>query len=194
MNTLSIITWNINGLKSSIKNKSIETLIENELPDIICLQEIKIKNENDIFALNHLFDKHSYTYYINYDSIKKGYAGVMIIYRNTHKNLKSLKSVKKVLNCGRILCLEFESLNIITVYTPNSGRKLTNLQYRLKWDQMFEEYIKNYIKEYPNTIICGDLNLFYSELDIHPHLLQSRRKSLGQSQQSLKELKSWEIL
>ena len=39
-----IISWNVNGLGSIIKNGFFD-FIENEQPDIICLQETKLNEE-----------------------------------------------------------------------------------------------------------------------------------------------------
>ena len=39
---MKIIAWNINGIRSSMKENDLYNLIQNEKPDIICFGETKI--------------------------------------------------------------------------------------------------------------------------------------------------------
>ena len=38
---------------------------------------------------------------------------------------------------GRVITLEFERFFLVTVYTPNSQRGLTRLEYRMTWEDAF---------------------------------------------------------
>lgn len=42
---MKIITWNINGFRSTEKTHNFESLITTYQPDIICIQELKMNNE-----------------------------------------------------------------------------------------------------------------------------------------------------
>ena len=44
MSTLKIISWNVNGIRTRIKNKDINPIFEKE-PDVILLQETKVQYE-----------------------------------------------------------------------------------------------------------------------------------------------------
>ena len=70
-NYLKIISWNINGIASAIKNnhRILHDLVEIHKPDILCLQETKIQNENVPEYANILDDYHSFW---NCSTIKKG--------------------------------------------------------------------------------------------------------------------------
>lgn len=50
---MNIVSWNLNGLMSSIKNGSLDVL-EEKVPDVICLQEIRTKQEPVIIGGYHL--------------------------------------------------------------------------------------------------------------------------------------------
>jgi hypothetical protein len=41
MSNIKIISWNVAGLRAVIRKNSLIELLTKELPDIICLQEIK---------------------------------------------------------------------------------------------------------------------------------------------------------
>ena len=53
----------------------------------------------------------------------------------------------------------------MTVYTPNSQRELTRLQYRLCWEEDFRMYLKRLDGRKP-VIVCGDMNVAHKEIDL----------------------------
>ena len=48
---------------------------------------------------------------------------------------------------GRVITLEFEDFFFVTVYTPNSQSELKRLDYRMKWEDDFREYLQELDKE-----------------------------------------------
>lgn len=46
---------------------------------------------------------------------------------------------------------------------PNAGRGLVRLDYRMKWDKDFREYLKKLDAEKP-VILTGDLNVAHDEI------------------------------
>ena len=66
---------------------------------------------------------------------------------------------------GRVITLEMEDFFLVTVYTPNSQDGLRRLEYRMKWEDDFLAYIKALDERKP-VIICGDLNVAHTEMDI----------------------------
>ena len=72
--------------------------------------------------------------------------------------------------------LEFEDFYFITVYTPNSQSELKRLDYRMKWEDDFREYLKNLDNIKP-VIVCGDLNVAHKEIDLKNP--KTNRKNAG---------------
>ena len=66
---------------------------------------------------------------------------------------------------GRVITAEFEDYYVVTVYTPNSQRELTRLDYRMKWEEAFLAYL-NGLKGKKPVIFCGDLNVAHQEIDL----------------------------
>ena len=58
-----------------------------------------------------------------------------------------------------------ESFYLVTVYTPNSQDKLARIDYRMKWEDDFREYITQLDRKKP-VIICGDMNVAHEEIDL----------------------------
>ena len=62
--------------------------------------------------------------------------------------------------------MELEEYYLITVYTPNSKRDLSRLDYRAnEWDVDFLNYLKKLEKNKP-LVFCGDLNVAHTEIDL----------------------------
>lgn len=167
---MKILSWNVNGIRSVIKKGFVE-FINNEKPDIICLQETKA-NKDQVEL-----DLPNYEEYWN-SAEKKGYAGTAIFTKIKpisvrHDIVFDGKKVDKLKddygdanNEGRVLTLEFDDFFLVNVYTPNSKRELTRLEYRYNlWDPTFLKYVKKLEKEKP-VIFCGDLNVAHTEIDL----------------------------
>ena len=150
---MKIYSLNVNGLNSAIE-KGIKNSLFTQSPDIICLQEIKCQNP--------LIELDTYYSYWNYCS-KKGYSGTVIFTKN--KPLSINYNFNTEFDCeGRIITLEYEYFYIINVYVPNSKASAIRLDYRMKWDEEFYNYICE-LKTLKPIIICGDFNIAYSTID-----------------------------
>ena len=67
---MKIITWNINGFRSTEKDKNFQKLIAKYQPDIVCLQELKMNEE--------IPDCNGYSCFYHL-AHKKGYSGTLIL-------------------------------------------------------------------------------------------------------------------
>ena len=54
---------------------------------------------------------------------------------------------------------------MVNCYTPNAQRGLARLDYRMKWEDDFREYLLELDKKKP-VILCGDLNVAHNEIDL----------------------------
>ncbi|MGN1270584.1 MAG: exodeoxyribonuclease III, partial [Clostridia bacterium] len=77
---------------------------------------------------------------------------------------------------GRVITLEFEKFYMVNCYTPNSGRELARLEYRMIWEDEFKKYLLKLDKIKP-VIVCGDLNVAHKEIDLKNP--KSNRKNAG---------------
>ena len=77
---MKIVTWNINGLKSAVEKGDFNLLLKKDM-DIICLQEVKISDEDYIKSVI----PKDYNLYIN-KAEKNGYSGVAILSKNKPKS------------------------------------------------------------------------------------------------------------
>lgn len=151
------VSWNVNGIRACL-NKGFSESFEKLDADILCLQETKVQ------AGQVELDLPGYHQYWNYAE-KKGYSGTAIFTREEPLDVAYGLDIPEHDTEGRVITLEFRDFYFITVYVPNSQDGLRRLDYRMKWEDDFREYIKSLDKDKP-VIYCGDLNVAHKEIDI----------------------------
>lgn len=154
---MKMLSWNVNGIRACLKN-GFMNFLERESPDIMCIQETKVQSGQVQLGLDGYFQ------YWNYAE-RKGYSGTAIFTKIKPNNVILGMENSEHNNEGRVITLEFDEYYLVNVYTPNSQRGLTRLEYRQKWDEDFLSYIKTLETKKP-VVFCGDLNVAHKEIDL----------------------------
>jgi len=167
---MKIISWNVNGIRAVLKKGFLE-FISKENPDIICIQETKASPEQVDLNL----ENYPYKYWNS--AIKKGYSGTAIFSKIKPIAIENDLKIEKHDQEGRVICFELDNYYLVTVYTPNSKRDLSRLNYRHKeWDIDFLKYLQKLESKKP-VIFCGDLNVAHKEIDLKNP--KSNKKNAG---------------
>lgn len=154
---MKFISWNVNGLRACT-GKGFEDSFRQLDADFFCLQETKMQAGQ----LDLQFP--GYTSYWNYAE-KKGYSGTAIYTRHTPLAVTYGIGIDEHDHEGRVITLEMDDFYLVTCYTPNSQNGLRRLDYRMKWEADFLDYIKKLDEKKP-VILCGDLNVAHQEIDL----------------------------
>lgn len=154
---MKFISWNVNGLRACVK-KGFTDFFEAEQADIFCVQETKLQ-EGQID-----FTPEGYHGYWNYAK-KKGYSGTAIFTKKEPLSVVYGIGMEEHDQEGRVITLEYEDFFFVTVYTPNSQNELARLDYRMKWEDDFREYLSELDREKP-VIVTGDFNVAHTEIDL----------------------------
>ncbi|MFG6358162.1 MAG: exodeoxyribonuclease III [Acetatifactor sp.] len=154
---MKLISWNVNGLRACLDKGFMDFFKEAEA-DVFCLQEIKLSAGQLDLELP------GYHQYWNYAE-KKGYSGTAIFSRQEPLNVAYGIGVPEHDHEGRVIAAEYPEYYVVTVYTPNSQRELTRLDYRMEWEAAFLAYLKK-LEERKPVIYCGDLNVAHREIDL----------------------------
>lgn len=154
---MKLISWNVNGLRAAVK-KGFLDFFNDEDADIFCLQETKMQ-EGQLEL-----DLPGYKQYFN-SAIKKGYSGTAVFTKIEPITSTYGLDIEEHDNEGRVITLEFEKFYLVNVYTPNSKKELLRLEYRMKWEDDFRQYLLNLEKKKP-VVLCGDLNVAHQEIDL----------------------------
>ena len=107
---------------------------------------------------------------------KKGYSGTAIYTRQKPIQVTYGIGIDEHDHEGRVITMEMEDFYLITCYTPNSQDGLRRLDYRMKWEDDFMDYLKRLDAVKP-IILCGDLNVAHEEIDLKNP--KTNRKNAG---------------
>lgn len=165
---MKLISWNVNGLRAIYKKGFIDIVKELDV-DIFCIQETKMQEGQIELDLNGYYE------YYNYAE-RKGYSGTAVFSKIKPINVTYGIGIEEHDKEGRVITLEFKEFYIVNCYTPNSGRELARLDYRMIWEEEFRNYLKQLDNKKP-VIICGDLNVAHTEIDLKNP--KANRKNAG---------------
>lgn len=159
---MKIITYNVNGIRAAIGKGFIEWLNE-EQPDVLCLQETKLQQEQYPFDLFNEIGYHSYLYCAQ----KKGYSGVAILTKIKPDHVEYGMGIEEYDNEGRFIRADFDDISIVSVYHPSGTSGDERQAFKMVWLNAFQKYVLELQKERPNLILCGDYNICHEPIDIH---------------------------
>ncbi|WP_337017700.1 exodeoxyribonuclease III [Oceanobacillus massiliensis] len=157
---MKLVSWNVNGIRACVKKGFLDYFNEIDA-DIFCIQESKLQEGQIILELE------GYHQYWNY-AIRKGYSGTAVFTKKKPLRVRYGLGKEDNQEEGRIITLEFNEFFLVNVYTPNSKRDLTRLDYRLEWEDELYSYLRELDEEKP-VIYCGDLNVAHQEIDLKNH-------------------------
>ena len=154
---MKFISWNVNGFRACL-NKGFGDFFKSEDADFFSIQESKMQPGQAEF------ETEGYNQYW-YSAEKKGYSGTAIFTKHEPISVKYGLGIDEHDHEGRAITLEYENFYLLNVYTPNSQRELTRLNYRMTWEDALRNYMMELDKVKP-VIYCGDLNVAHEEIDL----------------------------
>lgn len=167
-NSFKLATWNVNSIR--IRMDLLKQLVALEAPDVICLQEVKAKEEDFPFAeVRALGYEHIALYGM------AGYNGVAILSKTELKDVEQKNWVGKT-DARHISAKVFDDIEINNIYIPAGGDipdPIINLSFAHKLTFMDDiaEYWEQHFDECQNKkmLICGDFNVAPLENDVWSH-------------------------
>ena len=143
-----IISWNVNGIRARLD--AVKALVEKEQPDILCLQEIKVKDSRP-----YLEAIPGYVGIANTNATSPGHAGVAIY---TRDGLLGDVDSGHILadRDGRILGMVIAGKRIVSAYIPADRRKKIGMLGNLAG------WLGNC-----SCVVCGDFNTVSTDIDYH---------------------------
>ncbi len=156
---MRIVSWNVNGIRAVMKKDFTGSLRKIDA-DIVCLQEVKASQSDAGLDLP------DYPYQYWNPAERGGYSGTAIFCKREPRSVRFGPGSHIADSEGRVVTVELDDCFVVTVYTPNSGRELARLDYRVQeWDPAFLSYLKELEATKP-VVYCGDLNVAHQEIDI----------------------------
>jgi exodeoxyribonuclease-3 len=164
---MKIATWNVNGIRA--RQEQLREWIATEKPDAVCLQEIKASPEQ---LPPELCDLEGYWCYWHGE---RGYSGVGL-----HLSKAVFPEHPQFTHPpfdfeNRAVMVQLGRLTLASVYVPNGGK---DFQAKMKFLEELERLGAAFRAEGKLLVICGDLNVARTEMDVHPK--ERKPNSIGQ--------------
>jgi exodeoxyribonuclease-3 len=165
---LKIVSWNVNGIRK--RHAELVAFVAEELPDIICLQEIKATFEQVPEPLTTLSDYFSY-----WHAGPRGYSGVSLHFRRSTFLERPSFSHPAFDMEGRFVEAALGRVAIASVYVPNGGKDYAA---KLAFLRALQSYVADAERRGRLLLLCGDMNVARSPIDVHP--AQRNERLIGQ--------------
>jgi exodeoxyribonuclease-3 len=161
MSKIRLISWNVNGIRAAQKKGFLDWL-DQEQPDIMCVQETKAHKEQ---LDSELAEPNGYHSYFS-SAEKKGYSGVAIYSKREPISIKCGFGIEKFDCEGRILIADYEDFVLFNIYFPNGKASKERLEYKMEFYGAFLEYAETLKGRGKNIVVCGDVNTAHKEIDL----------------------------
>ena len=163
---MKIATWNVNGIRA--RQTDVLAWINEEQPDVICLQELKAAPDQVPAALLE------HAGYTSYWHGQKAYSGVALLVRREAFAEAPRFSHPAFDHESRIVTASIGSLVVASIYVPNGGK---DFGAKIRFLEAMRAYAGDARGSGTDLVLCGDLNVAHTDNDVHP---KERREVIGQ--------------
>jgi exodeoxyribonuclease III len=154
---LKIATWNVNGIRA--REAQVLALLEREVPDIVCLQEIKAPAARVPPSLCELP-----RYWCLWHG-ESAYSGVALHVRRELAPARPAFVHPPFDVETRIAAADVADLTVASVYVPNGGKDYAA---KLAFLEALERWTADAQAAGRSLVIAGDLNVARTDVDVHP--------------------------
>ncbi len=164
---MKIATWNVNGIRA--RQAQLQEWLEREQPDVVCLQEIKASIDQLPVWLCEMEG------YWCYWHGGKGYSGVGLHVSKRIAPDRPAFDHPTFDYENRIVLVRLPAVTVVSVYVPNGGK---DFPAKMQFLGALEQFAAD-IRAEPNpVVICGDLNIARTGIDVHPK--ERKPQAIGQ--------------
>ena len=162
---INIATWNVNSVRRRLN--SIDKFLKEYSPDILMLQETKVRN--DLFPFQFFRD---FGYgFVHHEGETTGYNGVAIIAK---EDLEIIPKLEFVNNARHIVVRIKNVIELHNFYIP-AGGDIPNINENIKFKEKFDfiDKVANWFEKNKSSkeqiIIAGDFKVAPLENDVWSH-------------------------
>jgi exodeoxyribonuclease III len=159
---MRIATWNINGVKARLGQ--LLTWLEQESPDIVCLQELKSVDEGfpraEVEALGYNVETNG----------QKSWNGVAILSKNKFdeviRGLPGDDSDEQARLIEGVFSVEGGAIRVCCIYLPNGNPVNTEkYPYKLSWMDRLIKHVESRLAFEEPFVLLGDFNIIPAAID-----------------------------
>jgi exodeoxyribonuclease-3 len=164
---MKIATWNVNGIRA--RQAHVQEWLEREQPDVVCLQEIKASIDQLPVWLCEMEG------YWCYWHGGKGYSGVGLHVSKRISPERPAVEHPAFDYENRIVLVRLPAVTVVSVYVPNGGK---DFPAKMQFLGSLEQFAADVRTEANPVVICGDLNIARTDMDVHPK--ERKPQAIGQ--------------
>jgi exodeoxyribonuclease III len=156
---MKVATWNVNGIRA--REAQFVEWVRRDLPDVVCLQEIKATAEQLGETLTLLPEYWNY-----WHGGPKGYSGVSLHVRKELYPQRPEFSHPGFDVENRVVQVRLSDGHVVTsVYVPNGGKDYAA---KLHFLEEMRAYVDGIHAAGGKLLLCGDMNITRGDIDLHP--------------------------
>lgn len=159
---MKIISFNCNGIRASLK-KGLDEFIKKENPDFFCLQETKARPDQ---CSPEIWEELGYKAY-HHTAEKAGYSSVATFAKKEPKKVIYGLDYPFFDREGRSVGLDMGDFFLWNIYFPSGTSGDERQERKMEFLEHILPFSKKLKKKHKNVILCGDVNIAHTEIDIH---------------------------
>ena len=154
---MKLATWNVNGIRA--RQAEVQAFIEEERPDILCLQELKASLDQLPVWLCEIEG------YWCYWHGGKAYSGVGLHVRTDTMGQRPVFEHPAFDFEHRIVTARLQDLTVASIYVPNGGK---DFPAKMRFLEALADYAAEFEASGRTLVLCGDMNVTRTDMDVHP--------------------------
>ena len=157
---MKITSWNVNSLRKRLER--LLDWLEQEKPDIVCLQETKCSDDQfpelALSAAGYRCVFHG----------QKSYNGVAVLSQHELRERQAALCDESEDPQARVIAATINSVRVFSIYAPN-GQAVGSpaFHYKLQWFIQLRDCVTEARKSFPQVLVCGDFNVAPEDRDVH---------------------------
>ncbi len=161
MDSMRLVSWNVNGIRSVVR-KGFWDWLEAEQPDVLCLQETRIQEDQ---LTPRMRAPDGYRAFWN-QADKKGYSGVATFCREAPSGLQAGFGEPRYDVEGRVLITEHDGFTLVNTYFPSGSRNHERVAFKIAFYDDLLAYCRKLRERRRPLVVCGDFNTAHQPIDL----------------------------
>ncbi len=160
---MKLATWNVNSVRTRLDR--LLDWLERRTPDVVCLQEIKCRDDAFPYAAIEAAGYHVAVHG------QPSYNGVAILSRKPITDVQTGLGDAMLDQQSRLIAATIDGVRVICVYIPNGADLASDkYPYKLAWLDALGSLLKHQHSPDEPLVLCGDTNILQRDCDAYnPH-------------------------
>jgi exodeoxyribonuclease-3 len=185
---MKIATWNVNSVRA--REERLLRWLERERPDVLCLQELKVTDEDFPFEPIETMGYHAHVHG------QKTYNGVAILTPHDATNVIRGMGDHADDPQARLIRADVKGVTVWNGYFPN-GKEVGSdkYDYKLRWMAQLLETLQRTAASSDDMVLCGDFNVAPDAQDAaNPEKWRDSVLCHDDARDALERLRAWGLV